>query len=399
MAKTARPPIWTVPYTLLCSSVFLGLAQYSMLTVTLPLYVVHLGHTPFLAGIVLLTFSLPSFTFRPFIGFWADSWSAIGVLSLGALLIAASTTLYTLPAFWAVFVASAARGLGWAGLMTGGYTVLAHLAPAARRGEAAGYYSSVTNAASIGFPAVALWLLAAPHGGYNAVFLTAALFTLLSALIGFLGVRPRIEITRVPSSAPGRPATAALIDRGVLLATAINATVMLAQPALTAFLPLYARQMGINGVAFFYVVAGVSDLLSRPLFGRAGDRLGRGYTIVPGLLAQILGVTLIIIWPGLPSIILCGALNGMGSAVTSASAMALGMDLADPRRRGAAMATFSLSFQVGAGLGAVLAGSLVTIAGYRSMYLSSIGLLVCGIGLAFANWRKLSSVIPVRIGG
>ncbi len=399
MVTAARPPIWTRAYVLLCSSVFLGIAQYSMLLVIIPLYVVYLGGSAFIAGVVLLTFSLPSFSLRPFVGLWADRWSAIGVLVAGGLLIAASNLLYAVPAFWAVFAASAARGLGWAGLMTGGYTVLAHLAPVQRRGEAAGYYSSITGAASIAFPAVALWLLAAPHlGGYNSVFVAAALFALFSATIGVIGVRPRVDLPRTESSSSGLPATAAaagLIDRGVLMATLINATVMLAQPALTAFLPLYARQLGIGSVGAFYVVAGVSDLLSRPLFGAASDRAGRGYSIVPGILAQMLGIGLIVLHPGLPAILACGVLTGAGSAVSSASAMALGMDLADPNRRGSAMATFSLSYQVGAGVGAVLAGGIATLIGYPGMYVASIVILACGLVVTLANWPKLARVIPI----
>jgi MFS family permease len=368
-----------------------------MLVVIIPLYVVHLGGSALLAGVVLLTFSLPSFSLRPFIGLWADRWSAVGVLSAGALLIAVSSLIYAVPAFWAVFLASAARGLGWAGLMTGGYTVLAHLAPSQRRGEAAGYYSSVTGAASIAFPAVALWLLAAPHGGYNSVFLVAALFALCSAAIGLLGVRPRVSLPRTEAvGANSSPAslTSALIDRGVLMATLVNATIMLAQPALTAFLPLYARQLGIGSIGAFYVVAGASDLLSRPLFGAASDRVGRGYSLVPGILAQMLGIALIVVRPALPTILVCGVLTGIGGAVSSASAMALGMDLADPRRRGAAMATFSLSYQLGAGLGAVLAGLLATLTGYHGMYVASIGILACGLALTLANWPKLARVIP-----
>jgi MFS family permease len=396
----SRPPIWTRAYILLCLAAFLSYAQYALLVPTIPLYVVHLGHSAVVAGIVLLSFSLPSFSLRPLVGYLADSWHAVGVLTLGAVLIAAGSSVYMIPAFVAVFAGSAVRGLGWAGLNTGGYTVLAHLAPPSRRGEAAGYYSSLTGAASLAFPAAALWLLSSSHGGYNAVFLSAALFALLSAAIGFFALRRLVSIPPVVASG-SRPgflsAAVGLIDRGVLLATALNASVTLSQPAITAFLPLYARHAGIQGVGLFYIVAGISDMLSRPLFGRAGDRVGRGYSMVPSYLAQIAGVALILFRPSLPAILFCGVLNGAGSAVNSASAMALGMDLADPRRRGAAMATFSLSFQMGNGIGSVMAGSLITLVGYQGMYAGSIVVLVCGLGLALANWRRLAHVVPVAV--
>jgi len=366
-----------------------------MLLVTIPLYVVHLGHSAFLAGIVLLAFSLPSFSLRPLVGLWADSWSAVGVLALGALLISTGSALYLVPVFAIVFVASIIRGLGWAGLNTGGYTILAHLVPPQRRGEASGYYSSITGAAQLAFPAVALWLLATPHAGYSSVFIGAAVFALISSAIGVFGIRGRVSIPRGVSAGSGPSGLSAamgLIDRGVLLATALNATVTLSQPAVLAFLPLYARHLGIANVGWFYVVAGASDLLSRPLFGRAGDRVGRGFAIVPGFIAQLIGLGLIIVRPSLPSILCCAVLFGAGVAVTQASTMALGMDLANPLRRGAAMATFSLSFQMGNGIGSVLAGTLVTLAGYRSMYVGAAIILTCGLALVLASWPRLSYV-------
>src|SRR5487761_4154 len=107
MAQSTRPPIWTRAYSLLCSAIFLSSAQYAMLIVTIPLYVDHLGHSAFVAGLVLMTFSLPSFSFRPFIGFLADNWSTIGILSLGAVLIGFSSLLYLVPLFAILIAASA----------------------------------------------------------------------------------------------------------------------------------------------------------------------------------------------------------------------------------------------------------------------------------------------------
>jgi MFS family permease len=401
MTTSVRPPIWTRAYTLLCSAVFLSQAQYSILIVVIPLYVDHLGHSAFLAGLVLLAFSLPSFSLRPFIGYWADSWSTVGVLSLGALLLSASSLIYLIPSFAVLFLASAARGIGWAGLMTGGYTLLAHMTPPTRRGEASGYYSSISGAATLLFPAVGLWLLTAPMGGYRTAFIVAAGFSLLSATIGFFGLRPLIHFSpslRRPDGAGAGPAGgigSGIIDKGVLLATALNASMNLAQPAITAFLPLYARHQGIHGIAFFYVVSGISDLTVRPTLGRVSDRFGRGYSIVPAFAAQIAAVALIVTWGSLPAILLAGVLNAAGSAVNGATTMALAMDLANPLRRGAAMATYSLSFQMGAGIGSVLAGGLVTAVGFRGMYWGSMLILAGGLLLALANWRRIAHVIPV----
>src|SRR3989337_3942118 len=86
----------------------------------------------------------------------------------------------------AVMLANALRGLGWAGLNTGGYSLLALTAPETRRGEASGLYSGVQGSPAILFPAFALWLIAAPFGGFAVVFAVTALFPFVGAAVGGL---------------------------------------------------------------------------------------------------------------------------------------------------------------------------------------------------------------------
>jgi MFS family permease len=55
------------------------------------------------------------------------------------------------------------------------------------------------------------------------------------------------------------------------------------------------------------------------------------------------------------------------------------------------MATFSVSFQLGNGVGAILAGALADLAGYRAMYLGSIAIVGAGFVLLALSWRALNS--------
>src|SRR4030095_4924840 len=84
--------------------------------------------------------------------------------------------LYVVPILAMLFFASIVRGLGWAGVNTGGYTLLAGGAPAARRGEASGYYTGVTSSAGVVFPALSLWLIDQSFGGFSMVFMLSAVF-------------------------------------------------------------------------------------------------------------------------------------------------------------------------------------------------------------------------------
>jgi len=363
-----------------------------MLNAVLALYVVHLGGTAALAGLVFFAFSLPSFSMRPVVGHWADSWSLVGVFSAGALLLGMSGALYLVPALMVLFLAGAIRGIGWAGAMTGSYTLLAHLSPPARRGEASGYFTSVFDASLIVCPALALWLLVQPFGGYRVVFLVASGSALLSAAISHFGLVPsvrRVSAASLASSQRERPGRAVVIDRSVLLPTVLSFCLMLSQPAVLAFLPLFARHQGIKSIGLFYIVSGIASLIIRPILGRASDRVGHGYTLIGGFVAQIAGMALIAGFGTLPLILLGGIFNAAGNAIAGASTLAVAMGLADPERRGAGMATFTISFQLGTGLGSLLAGTLIQLSGFRAMYLGSIAVLGVGLVLTLTSWSKL----------
>ena len=382
----AGSSVFTKPFVLVCLAMFLGYASQWAMTPIIPLYVHERGGSAFVAGLALLAFSVPSFTVRPYVGGIADRWSAAGVLAVGLVLLAAGSLLFLVPFLAMVFVGGVVRGLGWAGLNTGGYTTLATTAPTQRRGEAAGYYTSVTASASIVFPAMALWLIDG-RGGFQAVFL-------LSAILALLGLPIAVILAKSKTRANAARATeevqsGRLIDRGVLLATGLNLCSTLAMPSVMAFLPLYARSLGIENIGLFYVLAGVTSIIVRPLLGKKSDAMGRGPAIAMGLSAQLIGLLLIIIARDLPLILTGGVFVALGSALINSATTALAMDLANPRFRGRAMATFSVSFQIGVGVGAVISGVLADLVSLRGMYVGSVVIIVAGFGLLATAWKWL----------
>lgn len=385
MNSPGEQSLFTRPFVLLCVAMFLGYANQWLMTPIIPLYVQHLGGSAFVAGLALFAFALPSFVSRPFFGRLADRWSATGVLASGLLMLAAGSLLFLAPILAMAFVGGLVRGLGWGGLNIGGYTTLATAAPPQRRGEAAGYYTSVTTSVSIVFPALALWLIARP-GGFGTVFLLSAALVLAG-----LPVVSRLAKHQGESKKPATASEeqASFIDRGVLLATGLNLCATLPAPSVMAFLPLYARSLGIDNIGLFYVLAGITSIVVRPVLGRKSDAIGRGPAIALGLAAQLLGLALIIAAQSLPLILVGGVFVSLGWAMISSTATALAMDLTDPRSRGRGMATFSLSFQLGIGVGAIISGALADLVGLRGMYAGSIAITLAGFGLLAGAWKRL----------
>ena len=377
---------------LLCAAQFLGYAHYYLFTPTFPLYVTHLGGSPFVVGLVLASFSISSVIFRPIIGYWADRWNPAGVMIFGLLMLGGGVLLCFIPIVETSMLANILRGVGWSGLNAGGYSILASVAPPARRGEASGYYSGAQGSANIVSPALALYLLNAPFGGFQTVFLTSMLVASLSAALGVLLGR----------SAPFEPSpiqTAAsrsfwseffnMFEREVRIPAALLFCLQFSLPAASSFVVLYARHIGVGSITIYFIISGTTSLLARPLLGRFADRIGWGRAIVMGFLLEIAGLILLVMISSLTGMIAAGTLYMLGSAIGSAAILALALERANPQRRGRALASYSLAFPLGTGLGAFITGLALEIGGYFWTYLFHAAFCACGALLVFAKWNNL----------
>jgi MFS family permease len=387
--------IWTPTFTLLCSAQFLGYAQHALLTPVLPLYVTYLGGSAFMVGLVLAAFAVTSVIVRPVVGHWSDRWNEGGVMILGLLFQGVSIFICFFPFVGAAMLANGLRGIGWAGLNTGGYSLLALTAPESRRGEASGLYSGVQSASAILFPALALWLLQVSFGGFGSVFVISAIFSFAGAALGAIMARS------VPHAAPRNisPETTRqwwceifhFVERDILLPSMILFWLNISLPSITNFSVLYARDLGVMNFGTFFIVLGVTSLLGRPLLGRLSDKFGRDRSIAAGFVLQLAALLLITTVANLFGMIVAGALYMTGNALGSSTTLALAVERADPRRRGKAMATFSVAYPLSYGVGSLITGTAVEVAGYTGMFLVLTAVQALGLIFALINAANLRS--------
>lgn len=391
MPRVKSKSIWTPAFALLCLAQLLGYAQHSILTPTFPLYVTQLGGSPFVVGLVLACFAVTSVIVRPIVGHWADRWNEAGIMISGLLFLGASILLCFVPLVEATMLANGLRGIGWAGLNAGGYALLASSAPEAKRGEASGYYSGVQGSATILFPAVALWLIYAPFGGFRVVFAVAVALAVMGAGVGAVMARTVPSTAHRPSLEETRPWWRELfiVDRDVLIPSVMLFSLNLSLPAVTSFIVLYARDIGIENFGSYFVVSGATNLLARPLLGRASDKIGRSRSLAAGFILQVIALSLLVIVSNLFGVLVSGVLYMLGNAIGSATTLALAVERANPQRRGKAMATFSVGYPLSYGVGSLLMGSIVEIGGYIGMFLTAAGLSAAGLALALAKWSRL----------
>jgi MFS family permease len=384
--------IWTKTFILLCAAQLLGYAQHFMLAPVLPLYVTQLGGSPVVVGIVLACFAVTSVIVRPLVGHWADRWSEAGVMISGLCFQAVSIFLCFIPFVPFTALANGLRGIGWGGLNTGGYSLLARIAPEAKRGAASGLYSGVQSSAQIFFPPIALWLLYASFGGYRAVFLVTAIFSIAGAVTGLMlapSVPRPVQVQIRDEETRWWREIFRFIEPEILLPSILLLWLNISLPAITNFIILYAGEIGIGNFAAYFIVIGATSMLGRPVLGRLSDKIGRARSVATGFSLQVLGLFFFTVVSNLIGIILCGVLYMLGNAIGSSTTLALAVERADPQRRGKQMATFSVAYPLSYGLGSLITGSAVEFAGYVGMFFILTAVQAAGLIFALANTAKL----------
>jgi MFS family permease len=217
----------------------------------------------------------------------------------------------------------------------------------------------------------------------------------VSSLLGFAGIALAWSLV-ARRKAPAGAAVQSherqrgrLIERGVLVATGLNLCSTLVSPSVMAFLPLYARTLGIENIGLFYVLAGATSIVIRPLLGKKSDSIGRGPAIAIGLASQLAGLVLIVAARDIALILAGGFFVAVGMSMIGSTTTALAMDLANPANRGRSMATFSMSFQIGVGTGAIISGALADLVSLRGMYVGSVAITLVGLALLASAWKSL----------
>jgi MFS family permease len=392
MTAPQTQTLWTRTFILLCCAQFFGSSQHALLQPTFPLYITSLGGTPFQVGLVLACFAVTSVVFRPLIGAWADRWSEPGVSICGLSLLSAAVFICFIPVIEATMFANALRGLGWAAMSAAGYSMLALSAPPARRGEASGYYSGVQASGTILLPAVALWLIEKPFGGFNIVFAVAIALAAIGAFMSALLARhapKKIRNTQAADALPWWREILNVLDREIILASVLSFFSHVTFPALASFLVLYAREIGVDNIGWFYAASGATSILARPLLGKVSDNIGRRRALLACFVLQALALLMLAYADNLSALMISGVLYMVGLAMSSSTTLAIAMEQAQPERRGRAMATFSIALPLSNGIGALVCGSLVQWFGFFWMYAIGAAIAAGGLVITIVNRARL----------
>lgn len=135
-------------------------------------------------------------------------------------------------------------------------------------------------------------------------------------------------------------------------------------------LPAVADDLGetVAAVGLMASAYALPTALLAPVFGPFSDRYGRRLAMTVGLLIFALAAGACVVAPTLTLLLLCRAVNGLGSAIIIPAAFAYAGDLPDPVARARTIAALASAFPMATLLGLPLGALIATIAGWRAAF-------------------------------
>ncbi|MDI6710391.1 MAG: MFS transporter [Thermoanaerobacterales bacterium] len=387
-AGGARPVLWTRDFTLICIYNLVIFVGFQMLMPTVSVYVDAMGGSRLIVGLVTGIFTVSSVAVRPLTGLGLDRHGRRGIWLVGAAVFTLAVAGYNGAATVALLlVLRVIHGVGWGIVTTSAATVATDLVPLPRRGEGMGFFGLGANLGMAVGPI--LGFFAANHYGFPALFWSTAVLSLLALLV--------ITTIRVPPvrARHGGPPPA-LWEPSALKPSLVMYFATFTWGGVTTFIALHAGQHGITNAGVYFTVYAITLMLARPTMGMLFDRYGHRVVIIPGLILLSAGMAILGLATNLPMFLAAAVVSGLGFGAIHPALQALAVAACAPTRRGAAQATFTSSFDLGIGSGAVLLGFLAQFAGYQWMYMASAGVALAGLAvyLALRDWPAPDGPCP-----
>lgn len=378
--ETTQQRTWTPSFVSISLTQLTVFAVFYALVAALPLYVVsELGGSATQAGLVITVMVFAQVLVRLF------AEPILGILGRkrGLVLAVLLFALNVFPYAWAdglgwLYVIRFFHGFWFGIITTATGAIAANVVPAERRGEGIGYFAMATNVAVVIGPFVSLVLLQRISFG--------SLFTILgfagfAAVVAVLRVRVPQEQPAVRVGEKGRRIEDFIEPRAIPV-SAVMGLATLAYAGITAFVPVYAGQLGLSRTAaFFFLVYAAAMLVTRPYFGRRYDSRGPSSVVVPGLILFGAGFVALGLINGPVLLMVAAVLIGLGFGAVHPSMQTMAVQSTTRDRSGHAPATFFTFFDSGIAVGSLVLGIVVDAFGFRVLYLASAVLVFALIGL------------------
>jgi MFS family permease len=386
--------LWTKDFIIIALTNFLIYMVFYLLMVVIAAYAVDKFHASTgMAGLVSGIFIIGILIGRLVTGRVVEDIGSRKVLIAGTLFFIITSASYfvaiNLPLLIIIrFLHGAAYGV--ASTATG--TIVAQIIPDKRRGEGIGYYSMSQILATALGPLIGITLSRCVD--FNMIFLVISVIAAISFGISFIISQPARKLPGQGQTQAARTfQIASFLEFTAIPISIIVLIVGFNYSAVLTFMSLYSKELHLEKVAsFFFVVYASIVIISRPFSGRLLDARGTNFVVYPCLFIFAIGMLLLSQTNHGITLLLAGAIIGLGYGNFLSCGQAISIKGAPPHRLGLATATYYMFLDVGFGIGPYIFGSLIPFTGYRGLYLMMAVVTLATIILYSFLYRKKVSL-------
>jgi MFS family permease len=256
------------------------------------------------------------------------------------------------------------HGIVWSGLLSASGAYMTSILPPGRRVEGIAYWGMASVMALAIAPVVGFWLFTTL--GWNWLCLEATAMNLVMAFIATRLEEPPRLGRAAHEHAPGH-----WIEWRVLILSIPLFLYSYSYGAITSFSAIFADELGVTPKSLFLTTLAVVILVTRPVLGQFGDRLGYRRLFPPCLVAMAVGLALLTAATSRPMFVAAALVFGLGYGIAYPVFVGYITHAVGEHRRGAAFGAILAAFDTGIGTGSTLTG-----------WISNHGGLVTGFGVA-----------------
>ena len=364
--------LWTKSFVMLMGVNFCSALSFYLIMVKITEYAVERYEVvQSVAALTVSVYVIAALLTRLFFGRRIDQWGVKRSLAIGSAINAVCMALYLVPmGFWPLMAVRVVHGFGFA-LMSGSAAAGAALIiPRDRYGEGIGYFSMMQALATGVGPFVAI-LITSLLGGYEPMFAVAAAIALIALVSVVLVKIPHADATHIePHHLNAKKGIGALIQLSVVPLASTLFLVYLGYSGILSFVTSYADYRGLTGaVSLYFVVYAAVILVSRPPVGRRVDRKGENSIIYFCFVSLVVGFIVLAFAVNGALLLASAAFVGFGIGATQSIVQAVIARDTPAEEMGKANSTFFMSMDLGSGVGPVLIGAVIPVAGYSASYL------------------------------
>lgn len=382
-----KEKLWTKDFWAITIISFIIFFVFYVLLTLLPIYIADTLHaTADKAGLLVTCFLAAAIVVRPFAGQWVGKYPNKTILMLSSLAFLVVTALYPFcHSIEALLFIRVLHGITFGIITTVKGTISARLIPASRRGEGISFFSLAMGLAMVVGPWIGLNM--ARHSAFSQAFWMCTAVAAIGIVLSLI-VRVPPVIRHADGSQP-KLGFSAMFDKAAMPFAMVTFFMTFSYAGVSAFLALYARELDLMAAASnFLLCYAVFLMICRAFTGNVCDRKGPKYVVYPCLLAFTVGQVVLGYTHGSVSMILAGALIGIGYGSVTPIFQTQIISSVEPHKIGVANSLFFNAMDAGLAIGAFVMGLMVEGVGYRAIYLVGAVLVVLAGALYIAQMKR-----------